>query len=264
LLRQTLATWQRLLALHTAMASQHSPDFLHRMPVALQPGTSAQRRTPSGTVRQVPEQQSSLDWQRSSLVKHPPAPWQRPSAPQTPEQQSLAVAHRSEMILHPGSALQLAEPLALTWHSPEQQSVALLQVSPVTRQPLCKRQPLTASTTKPHWPPQQSSPLAQVSPATWHPGPEAAHLPASQRPLQQSLAATQTEAPWAQIVPPHVPVAAAQPRSQHAPARPHSSPEPAQPRSDAHASCPLLSCWQRYEQQSSGRWQGAPPARHSE
>jgi len=148
--RQTAATWQWWLALHTAAASQQSLGFLHSIPVALQPFKSAQRRTPSGTERQVPEQQSSLDWQSSSLSKHPPAPWQRPSGPHTPEQQSLAVAHRSKMILQPGRALQLPVPLALTWHSPAQQSVALLQVSPATRQPLCKRQPVTPSPTKPH------------------------------------------------------------------------------------------------------------------
>jgi len=193
--RQTLATWQRLSALHTAAASQQSVDFLHATPVALQPFTSAQRRIPSGTERQVPEQQSSLDWQRSSLSKHPPAPWQRPSGPHTPEQQSLAVAHRSKMILQPGRALQLAAPLGLTWHSPAQQSVALLQVSPATRQPLCRRQPLTPSATNPHWPPQQSFPLAQISPATRHSGPGGAHLPASQRPPQQSLATAQAAPP---------------------------------------------------------------------
>ena len=262
-LRQTLAVEQRLSALHRAAASQHSAVFLQATPVALQPGTSAQRRTPSGTDRQVPEQQSSLDWQRSSLGKQPPAPWQRPSVPHTPEQQSLAVVHRSEMILQPGGALQLAEPLALTWQSPEQQSVALLQVSPATRQPLCKRHPLPPSTTEPHWPPQHSSSLAQVSPAAWHVGPGAAHLPASQRPPQQSLAIVQAVPLWAQIVPPHVP-AAAQPSPQQAPARLQSCSVLVHPTSEAQESRPLLSCWQRYEQQSSGRWQSVPSARHRE
>jgi hypothetical protein len=104
--RHTLVDEHRESALHTAVASQHSADFLQAAPMALQPGASAQRRTPSGTVRQVPEQQSSSDWQRSSLAKHPPAPWQRRSAPHTPEQQSLGAAHRSAMILQPGSTLQ--------------------------------------------------------------------------------------------------------------------------------------------------------------
>ena len=60
-LRQAPATWQRWSALHRAAASQQSLEFLHSIPVALQPFTSEQRRTPSGTERQVPEHQSSFD-----------------------------------------------------------------------------------------------------------------------------------------------------------------------------------------------------------
>lgn len=68
---------------------------------------------------------------------------------------------------------------------------------------------------------------------------------------------------WAQVAPPHVP-AVSQSRPQQAPARLHSSPSPAHPESEAQASCPLLSCRQRYEQQSSGRWQAEPSSWQSE
>jgi hypothetical protein len=242
--RQAPAMEQWELASQLAALSQQSVGFLHAAPVALQPGTSAQRSTPSGTVRQVPEQQSSFDWQRSFVRKHPPALVQRPSAPQMPEQQSLGAAQRSKMILHPGRALQLAAPLGATWHSPAQQSVALLQVSPATRHPGRSIQPLAPSTTSPHWPPQQSPAAAQVSPATWHPGGGGAHFSAVHCPEQQSLAAAQAAFAWAQMVPPQVP-ALVQPRSQHAPARPHKSPSLEHPAAEAQTSCPLLSCWQR-------------------
>ena len=59
--RQEPGTEQRELASQVAALSQHSVGFLHASPVALHPGVSAQRSTPSGTVRQVPEQQSSFD-----------------------------------------------------------------------------------------------------------------------------------------------------------------------------------------------------------
>jgi hypothetical protein len=93
---------------------QHSDAFLHGSPADLHPGASAQRSTPSGTLRHVPEQQSSFDWQRSSLGKQPPAPWQRPSLPQLPEQQLFASVQRSAITLHPGRALQVPAPLAAT------------------------------------------------------------------------------------------------------------------------------------------------------
>jgi hypothetical protein len=59
--RQEPGIAQRELASQVAALSQHSVGFLHASPVALHPGVSAQRSTPSGTVRQVPEQQSSFD-----------------------------------------------------------------------------------------------------------------------------------------------------------------------------------------------------------
>jgi hypothetical protein len=164
---------------------------LHACPVALHPGLSEHRSTPSGTLRQAAEQQSSFDWQRSSFTKHPPAPAHRPSPPQTPEQQFLASVQRSAMTLQPGKALQMAAPLAVTWQSPEQQSVPLPHVSPATRQPPSSRQPVTPSASGPHWPPQQSSWAEQLSPATRQPGAGAAHLPLVHTPEQQSLAVEQ-------------------------------------------------------------------------
>jgi hypothetical protein len=112
--RHDVAVTQRPLSSHVAVLAQHSPDFLHDSPVDLQPGWSAQRSTPSGTLRQTPEQQSSFDWQRSSLRKQPPAPRQRLSTPHTPEQQFLGSEQRSPSTLQPGKDLQVAAPLAAT------------------------------------------------------------------------------------------------------------------------------------------------------
>ena len=59
--RQAPAIEQRPLASQVAELSQHSLVLLQASPVALHLGVSAQRSTPSGTVLQVPEQQSSFD-----------------------------------------------------------------------------------------------------------------------------------------------------------------------------------------------------------
>lgn len=101
--------------LSQVVPAQHSDAFLHGSPAPLHPfGASSHRNTPSGTLRHLPEQQSSFDWQRSSLSKQPPAPWQRPSPPQFPEQQFFASVQRSAITLQPGRALHVPTPFAAT------------------------------------------------------------------------------------------------------------------------------------------------------
>lgn len=231
----------RPLTSQVAESSQHSSFFLHDSPVDLQPGLSSHRSTPWGTLRHTPEQQSSFDWQRSSLGKQPPAPWHRPSLPQTPEQQAFESGHRSPTTLQPGRALQVAVPGGPGWHSPVQQSVPLLQVSPATLHPPSRTQASVPSPIAAHWPAQHSGSAAHVSPATRHSGAGAAHFPASHAPEQQSLEMVQAPLAAMQGLPPHRP-SLEQPRLQHAPARLQASPSLTQPCTDAQASWPLPFC----------------------